>query len=149
MQQVWLNYWVLEMVESDWRNTWVKATKIQHLSQPDLTKNLCTYFTYFSFSNSHTTIWTWLNDRVDSVIESLLRLKIMHWIIWAETFVRRRWMISNQFLKILMFSVNILNFKEMLFIFLILRRSCINEVRLDNLYLALCNIASNSGDNTG
>ena len=31
-----------------------------------------------------------LDHRVDSVIESSLRSKIMHWIIWAETFVRWR-----------------------------------------------------------
>ena len=34
--------------------------------------------------------------------------------------------------------VNIIKYKEILLIFLILRRSRINEVRLRNLYLALC-----------
>ena len=48
-------------------------------------------------------------------------------------------MITNQFLKIWLLSVNILNyFKEILLIFLILRLSRINEVRLQNLYLELC-----------
>ena len=50
-----------------------------------------------------------LYHRVDSVIESSLRSKIMHWIIWAETFVRWRWMITNQFLKIWLLSVSIIN----------------------------------------
>ena len=44
-------------------------------------------------------------------------------------------------------SVNIIKFKEILLIFLIWRRSRINEVRLQNLYAALCK--HNSGDNTG
>ena len=79
-----------------------------------------------------------LDHRVDSVIESSLRSKIMHWIIWAETFVRWRWMLTKQFLNIWLLSVNILNFKEILLIFLILRLSRVNEVRLHNLYLALC-----------
>ena len=77
------------------------------------------------------------HHRVDSVIESSLRSKIMHCIIWAETFARWRWMITNQFLKIWLLSFNIINFKEIL-IYLILRPSRINEVRLHNLYLALC-----------
>ena len=47
-------------------------------------------------------------------------------------------MITNQFLKIWLLSFNIINFKEILLIFLNLRRSRINEVRLQNLYLALC-----------
>ena len=47
-------------------------------------------------------------------------------------------MITNQFLKIWLLSVNIINFKEILLIFVILRLSRINEVRLLNLYLALC-----------
>ena len=47
-------------------------------------------------------------------------------------------MITNQFLKIWLLSVNIINFEEILLIFLILRPSRINEVRLQNLYLALC-----------
>ena len=46
-------------------------------------------------------------------------------------------MITKQFLKIWLLSVNIINFKEIL-IFLILRRSRINEVRLQNLFQALC-----------
>ena len=41
-------------------------------------------------------------------------------------------MITNQFLNIWLLSVNIINFKEILF--LILRRSRINEVRLQNLH---------------
>ena len=47
-------------------------------------------------------------------------------------------MITNKFLKIWLLSVNIINFKEMLLIFLILLRCRINEVRLQNLYLVLC-----------
>ena len=39
-----------------------------------------------------------------------------------------------QFLKIWLLTVNIINFKEILLIFLILRRNRINEVRLQNLY---------------
>ena len=54
----------------------------------------------------------------------------------------------KQFLIIWLLSVNIINFKERV-IFFILRRTRINEVRLQNLYLALFNIASTSGDNTG
>ena len=75
-----------------------------------------------------------LDHRVDSVIESSLLSEI----IWAETFVRWRWMITNQFLKIWLLSVNIINFKKILLTFLILRYSRINGVRLQNLYLALC-----------
>ena len=44
-------------------------------------------------------------------------------------------MITNQFLKTWLLLVSIINFKEIL-IFLILRRSRINEVRLENLCLA-------------
>ena len=47
-------------------------------------------------------------------------------------------MITKQFLKIWLLPVNIINFNEILLIFLILRRSRINEVRLQNLYLELC-----------
>ena len=46
-------------------------------------------------------------------------------------------MITKQFLIFLLY-VNIINFKEIILIFLILRRDRINEVRLQNLYLALC-----------
>ena len=46
-------------------------------------------------------------------------------------------MITNQFLKIWLLSVNIINFKEILLIFFILSYSRINEVRLPNSYLAL------------
>ena len=46
-------------------------------------------------------------------------------------------MIPKQFQKIWLLFVNIINLKEIL-IFLILRRDRINEVRLQNLYLALC-----------
>ena len=77
------------------------------------------------------------DHRVDRVIESSLRSTFMHWIIWAETFVRWWWMITNQFLKIWLLFVNIINVEEILLIFLILHRSRINEVRLQNLYLAL------------
>ena len=58
-------------------------------------------------------------------------------------------MITRQFLIIWLLFVNIISFKEILVIFLILRRSSINEVRLQNLYPDFVNIASNSGDNTG
>ena len=48
-------------------------------------------------------------------------------------------MITNQFRKIwLLLSINIINFKEILLIYLIFRRSRRNEQRLQNLYLALC-----------
>ena len=47
-------------------------------------------------------------------------------------------MLTKQFLKKKLLSVSIINFKEILLIFLILRRSRINEERLQNLYLALC-----------
>ena len=46
-------------------------------------------------------------------------------------------MVTKLFLKIWLLSVNIINFKEILLIFLILRRSSINEVRLQTLYPAL------------
>ena len=42
-------------------------------------------------------------------------------------------MITKQFLKIWLLSVNIINFKEILLVILILRRSRINEERLQNL----------------
>ena len=59
-------------------------------------------------------------------------------------------MIPKQLLKICLLYVNIINFKKILFIFLILIRSRINEVRLQNLYLAFCkHILNYSGDNTG
>ena len=45
---------------------------------------------------------------------------------------------TKQFPKIWLSSVNIINFKEILLIFLILRGSRLNEVRLQNLYLVLC-----------
>ena len=91
--------------------------------------------------SSKWTLYNYLYDgtfdhRVDSVIESSLSSKIMHGIIWAETFVKWLWTITNQFLKIWLLSVNIINFKGIL-IFLILHTSRINEVRLQNLYLAL------------
>ena len=79
----------------------------------------------------------WLMHRVDSIIESSLGSKIIHLFIWDSTFVRWQWMIK-QFLKIWLWSVNIINFLKILLIFLILRRSRINEVRLENEYLALC-----------
>ena len=41
-------------------------------------------------------------------------------------------MITKQFLKIWLLSVNIRNFKEILLIFLFLRRSRINEARFQN-----------------
>ena len=44
-------------------------------------------------------------------------------------------MIRKQFLKVWLLFVKIINFKDILLIFLILRRSRINEVRLQNLYL--------------
>ena len=47
-------------------------------------------------------------------------------------------MITKQFVKIWLLSVNIINFKEILLIFLLLRRSRINEVRLQYLYPAIC-----------
>ena len=47
-------------------------------------------------------------------------------------------MITKQLLKIWLLSVNIINFIEILLIFLILRSSRINEVRFQTLYLALC-----------
>ena len=40
--------------------------------------------------------------------------------------------------EIWLLYVNIINFKEILLIFLMWYRSRINEVRLQNLYLALC-----------
>ena len=46
-------------------------------------------------------------------------------------------MITKQFLKIWLLSVNIINFKEIILMLLMLRRSRINEVRLQNLYLGL------------
>ena len=49
-------------------------------------------------------------------------------------------MIAKQFLKISLLSVNIKNFKEILLIILILHRSRINEIRLQNLYQSLVNI---------
>ena len=56
-------------------------------------------------------------------------------------------MITNQFLKIWLLPVDIINFEKILLIFFILRRSRINEVRLQNLYLELRkHIAYNSGD---
>ena len=58
-------------------------------------------------------------------------------------------MITKQFLKILLLSYNIINFKEIILIFLILRRIRINEIRLHNLYLHFVNRASNSGDYIG
>ena len=44
---------------------------------------------------------------------------------------------NNKFLKIWLLSIKIMNFKEILLIFLILRLSRINEVRLQNVYLEL------------
>ena len=44
----------------------------------------------------------------------------------------------KQFLKIWLVYVNIINIKELILTFLILRHSRKNEVRLQNLYLALC-----------
>ena len=44
-------------------------------------------------------------------------------------------MITKQFLKIWLLHINIKNFKNILLIFLVLRRSRINEVRLQNLYI--------------
>ena len=55
----------------------------------------------------------------------------------------------KQFLKIWLLSVNIINFKEILLIFLILRRSRKNEVDCRIYTQHFVNIASNSGDNTG
>ena len=47
-------------------------------------------------------------------------------------------MITKQFMKIWLLSVNIINFKEILLTFLILSRCRVNEVILENLYLSLC-----------
>ena len=44
--------------------------------------------------------------------------------------------------------VNIINFKEILLIFFILRHSRINKVRLQNLYQHFVNISFNLSDNT-
>ena len=47
-------------------------------------------------------------------------------------------MMTNQFPKIWLLSVKIINFKEILLLFLSLRLSRINEVRLQNLYPSIC-----------
>ena len=55
-------------------------------------------------------------------------------------------MITKQFLKISVLFVNIINFNEIVLIFLILRPILINEARLQNLYPALCKHSLQFGD---
>ena len=111
-----------------------KNTSSYQLSSRQLHTKHC--FLDAPYFHTNINLATKYSHRVDSVIESSLSSKIMHiYLRWnfCEMIIND----NKKFLKIWLLSVKIVNYKETLLIFLILRRSHINKVRFQNLYPAL------------